>query len=286
MRKLTFCAAFLFLLSVAAPTFGQFVVTESGPIASAGAIGDGDNGTFSATYTDASTVFTSLDFAGELTEVLDATFASEADFNLTNSVFDINVNPSSTTGFTGTESVARTFGALFWINSSDQVNFEAFESFDDGAGADSTWSDVTFTLSGSSFTDLGTFFEGSFTFDTLGSGFDTEIAMFTSDGTLVDTNDDEPGGTLQSSITQTLTAGDYIVAVGGFNSFFSNGAGIGGASAGDFLLNLEGNQVDSGTLAEYGLSSYTLAVVVVPEPGSLSVLALFGLVPVMRRRKR
>ena len=183
-------------LCIAAPAYGQFTVTEAGPIDSAGAIGDADNGSFSATFGGPSTLFTSIDFSGDLTDVVAGTFASEADFNIT-SIFGLNANfgPSTTGGFTGPINVSSTLGGLFFLESGDTLNFESFESFDDGAGADATWNNIDFTFDNTfgGGTSLGTFLEGSFTIDTEGSDFDTELGLYLDDGTLIANDDD--GGT-------------------------------------------------------------------------------------------
>ena len=60
-----------------------------------------------------------------------------------------------------------------------------------------------------------------FTFDTLGSDFDTEIALWSLDGTLRGSNDDAvPGSVLQSSLSFLSPPGVYYLSVSGFNTFF------------------------------------------------------------------
>ncbi|WP_299335587.1 T9SS type A sorting domain-containing protein [uncultured Psychroserpens sp.] len=60
------------------------------------------------------------------------------------------------------------------------------------------------------------------TFDTLLSDFDTEIGVYDSNGFLIANNDDF--GSPQSSITEAgLPAGTYYIALGGFNTTYSDG---------------------------------------------------------------
>jgi hypothetical protein len=101
--------------------------------------------------------------------------------------------------------------------------------------------------------------------------FDTEIGIWTAGGTLIASNDDngfdagDNGGAsfLNSNISGlNLAAGDYVVGVSAFNSFFQSGSPyITGAqvpNGGQYTLNISANNV-------------------VPEPVSL---ALFGLAAV------
>lgn len=62
-----------------------------------------------------------------------------------------------------------------------------------------------------------------FTFDTLGSDFDTEIAIWTLDGTLRANNDDAvPGAVFQSSISYLAPPGVYYISVSGYDTVFGN----------------------------------------------------------------
>lgn len=66
------------------------------------------------------------------------------------------------------------------------------------------------------------------TFSTCGSNFDTEIAVFDSAGFLVAENDDfcGPAPARQSQLNLDLAAGTYYIAIGGYNTVFSDGFGI------------------------------------------------------------
>lgn len=85
-----------------------------------------------------------------------------------------------------------------------------------------------------------------FTFDTLGSDFDTEIAIWQLSGTLMADNDDAvPGSVLQSSLNMLLPPGVYYTSVSGYDTvlgpnfqadtdFFSEGGNV------TATLNVEG----------------------------------------------
>jgi hypothetical protein len=58
--------------------------------------------------------------------------------------------------------------------------------------------------------------------NTIGSSFDTEIAVWDSDGVLLAQNDDIAFPNLQSEIVRTYAPGDYLLCVAGYNTVFSN----------------------------------------------------------------
>ncbi len=100
-----------------------------------------------------------------------------------------------------------------------------------------------------------------------GQDLDTEIALFDSGGFLLFENDDNAtaGDTYSELLGLALTAGDYTVAVGGFNTAFADGLSVtGGAAVGD-----------------YGL----FIVTAVPEPTTLGFLGLAFCGIALRRRK-
>jgi MYXO-CTERM domain-containing protein len=143
---------------------------------------------------------------------------------------------------------------------------------------------------------------GSATFDIDGGGFDSYLALFGADGTLLGDSDDsfpgDPGSSSQFDAflgTYTLpTTGLYFIAVarsGNFanatfsgSSFFQlvrpdgafGGFGFVGATAGDSSFLNSGSQT--------GLA-YTLHVSVVPAPGVLGLAAIVGLGTGRRRRR-
>jgi hypothetical protein len=65
----------------------------------------------------------------------------------------------------------------------------------------------------------------SVTFSTAGSDFDTEIALYSANGVVIEADDDDGPGT-QSQIVRTLEPGTYLLGVGGFNIVFSDGPSI------------------------------------------------------------
>ncbi len=89
----------------------------------------------------------------------------------------------------------------------------------------------------------------AFTVDSFGSTFDTELGLWSSDGVLLDENDDTGG--LQSELQiDGLKSGDYYVGLGEFDSIFGFGffASSNGTDGGDWTLNYNG-QSTSGNLA-------------------------------------
>ena len=95
---------------------------------------------------------------------------------------------------------------------------------------------------------------GSFTLDTIGSGFDTEIGIWDANGTLL-VSDDDGGVGLKSSATIDLADGVYFVAISEFNSTFEDGF-INSGSAFEFgdietaVLNINGNPLGSTQIGE------------------------------------
>lgn len=101
-------------------------------------------------------------------------------------------------------------------------------------------------------------------FDTFGSGFDTEMALWDASGTLIDVNDDAPGGGRQSIITQSLSAGQYTLAVNGYNSIYSNGPDldfVGSCSdSGSYRLNIDSFEVISGSIPSNRVHTFTFTI--------------------------
>ncbi|MEX1362624.1 MAG: hypothetical protein AB1Z98_05820 [Nannocystaceae bacterium] len=93
--------------------------------------------------------------------------------------------------------------------------------------------------------------DGTYVFDTLGSDIDTILTLLSScDGTEIDCNDDEPGGTLQSELTLDMVAGQAVlISVDGWNE------------SGDFVLNINeaggmGGSSSSGGSTSGGMSGF------------------------------
>ncbi len=272
-------AALLALAASAGLASAQFTVLVPAATASDGA-------SVVETYAGPSTIFSSLTFTGDLTEINTATFASEADWDIFNNTTGgslLGYDPTTTTGFTGTINISNTVGGLFWANTGDEFQFDSFESFDDGGDgvADAEWNNASFEFSGAvAPTALGNF-SSNLTIDTDGSAADTEIAVYTLDGTLVDTNDDNGGGGLWSLLNLSLADGEYILVVGGFNSLFGDGLATAGTATGGFTVDFNNGNVASGTLGSGEFSVYSFTI---PAPGSAALLGLGGLAAIRRRR--
>ena len=93
--------------------------------------------------------------------------------------------------------------------------------------------------------------------------FDTELAVYSSTGALIRSNDDAPGSVTYSAINfgNGLPTGDYIAALGGFNTTFDDSYEIiAGAGAGNYGLDVEGISID-GVLApnELAYIGFTVA---------------------------
>lgn len=90
------------------------------------------------------------------------------------------------------------------------------------------------------------------TFDltTEGSNFDTELALFTSGGTLVASDDDSGTGTVSALNNLDLSAGVYYAAITGFDTSFGSrfvtNTPATGTTAGSFLLNINNVPIGGG----------------------------------------
>jgi hypothetical protein len=90
---------------------------------------------------------------GSLTNVIDGNWASEARVRISagagNSFTTFNALGSTVSAFSGTVAVDRSNTVTpFSLAAGGTVNFEWFESFSDGAGADAVWDTVTYDFGG------------------------------------------------------------------------------------------------------------------------------------------
>lgn len=121
----------------------------------------------------------------------------------------------------------------------------------------------TFSLTEAGYLSVFTEFQDVYT----GASLDTEIAIFGSDGNLIAEDDDGGTGTYSGISSLALGAGDYTLAVAGWDTEFGDGVSV---TAGD-------------STGDYGVS---LSFSAVPEPTSAAILGLgaLGLAFVRRRR--
>lgn len=269
----------------------QFTATDAGPINSAGPVGNLFNTTISHNYAGPSVILTQLDFQGDLTSTGIGSFRGEARWNIRNvTAGGANSNFQFQTGnaWTGPDTINASRGIFAWANAGDTFAFEAFESFNDGGDAvDAIWTDVSFDFhTVASVTNIGSFGSSStFDFDTATSSFDTELSLYTANGTLVETNDDATGLGLQSRLNMgTLAIGEYYLIQSGFNSLYFNGLAVAGAASGDLNVQLNGNTFFSGAHAGNTFTAFSFEVI--PEPSSLLALAGVALVGLTTRRRR
>lgn len=287
-RMLLTIAATVCLMATASTTNAQFSFSEVGPI-------DSDGATITGSNAVGGGLFSTVTFSGDLTEINTGTFGSEARFRAGISEYQV----TTTGGFTGTLNLTNEItNGIFWAPSTTgTVNVDTFESFDDGGDgvADATWENVDFLLDGAvNVVDIGDFTEGSsFVFDTEGSTgiTDTELGGFGEFGSLLGNDDDGGTGTLSlfdfdaANGGAPLGVGEYYLVLGAFNTLYADGSVTTTSTAtGDYNINLNGASVDSGTLAAGGLQTLTFSVVAVPEPASLSLIAIVGLGLCVRRK--
>lgn len=270
------------LAGIAASAQADFTVNIASSDSASAAAGAG-NGISNSVYGGASTLFGRVNFSGRLTEVLTGTYASEARWRIGNGIGAADLQVSTTSDYTGSIDISASAAALVWANNGANFSFESFESFDDGAGADSTWSNAAFNFTDTvTVTHLGNYASGTnFSMNTEGSNYDTELAVYTAAGTLVGTDDDSGAGTTSLFNAGVLADGLYYIVVGGYNSGFGNGFAFAGAAAGNYNLNVNGSSVAAGAQAAGAFQVFSFQV---PTPGSLALLGMGGIAALRRRR--
>lgn len=89
----------------------------------------------------------------------------------------------------------------------------------------------------------------AFTIDTAGSAFDTELALYSETGQLVTENDDFDGDvTSLIDLANGLPPGDYVAAIGGFNTVFADAySAAPGNVGGNYAIDVAGEAVQGGT---------------------------------------
>ncbi|MEL6330710.1 MAG: DVUA0089 family protein [Planctomycetota bacterium] len=103
----------------------------------------------------------------------------------------------------------------------------------------------------------------TFSIDTAGSSFDTEIGLWDAVGTLLASNDDRPGGGVTSELSgQMLAPGTYFLAVAGFDSSFSSNFDVirGPGSVGGTIAGQVNGTAISGSIPSEGVQFYRFEV--------------------------
>ncbi len=250
---------------------------------------------------------------GTLTEVNTGTYANEALVRISagagNTFPNLDIQGSTTGNYTGSIAVNRTINVTPFSLAAGTVNFQWYESYNDGAGADSNWDSVTYefvqsagpTVITNGNVNLGaitgtTTYSGShvsggldfITFsvpaivnpgDSLYIGLsdgltgvsmdDTEIALYDAAGNQVGYNDDIGFPNYFSE----LSYDDLAPLAGGTYTLVTAGYNS------SFPLTL-GGTFSPGTNA----GTYELAITYVPTPGALALLGMGGLIANRRRR--
>lgn len=147
-----------------------------------------------------------------------------------------------------------TLGSLDWNDQANSVGEFALENLYDL---------YTVTLDSNGYLSFET---GADPTGFTGSPVDTEIAIFDGAGILLAENDDGGVGTYSGIFDLALDAGDYTIAVGGFNTTFADGFSVTpGTATGDYSLSV---------------------AFAIPEPSTFTILGLGCLVMTgVRRRK-
>lgn len=272
---------------VAMAAHAQFVVSGPGPFASVGDLGTPANGRLTAVG-NANAIYSTFSFTGRLTSRTALTYASDAHWNMLNATtggWDVFFAPFVEDTFTVLDANVSAPG-MFWVREGSEYVFEAWEEFDDNpGGADAEWTNVEFRFSGSvaPILTLTVQLNDSLTFDTFGSDFDTELALFSDIGELIASNDDA-NGTLQSRIqVGPLGLGTYYLLASGFDAFFQREVAVAGDGEGALLVNFNGANIVDRFHPEFSLS--VVEVQVVPEPATLAALGI-GALALMRRRRK
>lgn len=270
---------------------------------------------------------TAVRVQGSLTRNIAGTYASEARVRLTpgsgQSFTPFAVQGSTTGSYSGTLAVDRSVTVTaFPLAAGGTVNFEWYESYNDGAGADSTWDTVTYSFGGAVLQN-GNFNLGSAAFDgvtrsTAGSNvangldfytitipygvtdlahylniktsqptgaasYDSELAIYDAAGNKIAENDDGGAG-LYSMLS--FGAADPLATGGDFNTAGASGATL---AAGTYTIVVGGYNTSFGDTignisAGAAAGAYSLDVTYVPAPGAVALMGLAGLVAGRRRR--
>lgn len=294
--------------------------------ASIDAQGDASNAVDSwvSTYGGA---ITGVRISGSLTEVATATFANEARVGLSagaGSAFTAyNLQATTLGGYTGTIAVGPTIvNQASSLTNGGVVNFEWFESFQDGAAdlAEQTWDTVTYDFVNGSSIVNGNFALGAIAGNgtpvvaagsNVAGGLDFYTVSFPSgvfnvgDYLNIHTRQPAGAGTYDSEIAIYDAAGNLVATDDDNGAGLYSNLSFGAADpiVGDFPGGFNGLTLANGnyTIVVGGFNTvfganignisagaaagaYELVIQTVPTPGSLALLGLGGLVAARRRR--
>jgi hypothetical protein len=251
---------------LAASAHADFIITPP-MMRSVGALGNAGNSVATYTYAGPDTIVVGGEFTGAISAVIRGTLMGEARWSFRNTRFgtaaQVSFQPAPFGYFEGSVLIAANPGGGMILRDGDALRLETFESFDDGAGEDAIWSDVSWTFVTATPIDLGTRESLSSIRTSGGDGFgtDTEIALFDDAGTLLAWNDDFGGTSGSGFVGLSLADGDYVLAVLPYDAAGTNGlVRPGFAGTGDYALAMDGVEVDAGTLGAYETVWYTFRV--------------------------
>jgi hypothetical protein len=234
---------------------------------SAGGLGNPGNSVATHTYSGPDTIVVGGQFVGSISAIIRGTLMGEARWSLRNTRFgtsgQVSFQPAPFGYFEGSVLVASEPGGGMILRNGDVLRIETFESFDDGAGEDAIWNDVSWTFVTAVPVDLGTRASLSTIRTSGGRGFgtDTEIALFDGAGVLLAWNDDFAGTSGSGLTGLALADGEYALAVMPYDAAGTNGiVRPGYAGTGDYTLSLDGVGVHNETLAAYETVWYTFRI--------------------------
>ncbi|MBX3409566.1 MAG: PEP-CTERM sorting domain-containing protein [Phycisphaeraceae bacterium] len=279
------------------------------------AVGSATNDRDSAFISPGGTV-ASIRAFGSLTKVNSATFASEARVRFSagtgNAFPNLDFQATTIGSYTGTIAVDRTLNVTpFTLTDGGQVNFEWFESFQDGPAGlpESTWDTVTYEFRSAAQIVNGNFNLGAIGFNQPGTHSGSHVAggldFFTFSIPAVANPGDSltirmTAGLTGTSMTDTeialydLSTGNKIAEnddFGGLGLFSGlNFSDTNPLAAGGYLLVTGGfntifpANLDGAFIAGTNAGTYELDIRYVPTPGALALMGMGGLVAARRRR--
>lgn len=278
------------------------------------AVGSATNDRDSAFISPGGTVASVRAF-GSLTKVNSATFASEARVRFSagtgNTFPNLDFQATTIGSYTGTINVDRTVNVTpFTLTNGGQVNFEWFESFQDGPAGlpESTWDTVTYEFRSAAQLINGNFNLGAIGFNQPGTHSGSHVSGGLDFFTFSIPAVANPGQSLTIRMTAGLTGTSMtdteialydgngnLVALnddfGGLGLFsgldFSDSNPL---AAGNYTLVTGGyNTIFPATLggtftAGTNAGTYELDIRYVPTPGALALMGMGGLIAARRRR--